>query len=295
MAVASLLFLYINLFAWLRLASSSSALCPKESNLFLYGLQSQCPLSISPNPPLQVDGDFLDRALASKGRNEYTSVLFYASWCPFSCSALPTYKTLSSMFPQIEHLTVEKSSAMPSIFSRFGIHSWPSILMVNKTSRVRYRGPKNLSSLVQFYKKTTGLEPVQGFAEDQPICLESGETSNFLSSSSEWLKEISKREPYLVFSISFLCLKLLVYMFPAVLSRLEAFWVTYIPHFNLEIFGETSQIMGRILHMIDVRRVWTKLRLCKTNNFHEGAKNARVWASSLASVALGESSARSST
>jgi len=43
-----------------------------------------------------------------------------------------------------------------SIFSRYGIHSLPSVLMVNGTSRVRYRGPKNLDSLVKFYKKTTG-------------------------------------------------------------------------------------------------------------------------------------------
>jgi hypothetical protein len=43
-----------------------------------------------------------------------------------------------------------------SIFSRYGIHSLPSILMVNGTSRVRYQGPKNLAPLVQFYKKTTG-------------------------------------------------------------------------------------------------------------------------------------------
>ena len=43
-----------------------------------------------------------------------------------------------------------------SICSRYGIHSLPSIIMVNRTSRVRYRGPKNLISLVQFYKKTTG-------------------------------------------------------------------------------------------------------------------------------------------
>jgi thiol-disulfide isomerase/thioredoxin len=62
---------------------------------------------------LQVDGDFLDRSLASKRRNEYSSVLFYASWCPFSRSVLPTYETLNSMFPQIEHVMVEKSSAMP--------------------------------------------------------------------------------------------------------------------------------------------------------------------------------------
>jgi len=60
-----------------------------------------------------VDGDFLDRALASKQRNAYTSVLFYASWCPFSCSMLPKFEILSSMFPQIEHLAVEQSSALP--------------------------------------------------------------------------------------------------------------------------------------------------------------------------------------
>lgn len=140
-----------------------------------------------------------------------------------------------------------------------------------------------------------GLEPVHDFDEDQPSCLENGEKPIFLSSNSLSLKEISKREPFLVFSISFLCLRILLCTFPAVLSRFKAIWVPYIPYFNLNMFGETSQIMGRILQMIDVRRVWTKLRLCKTRNFHEGAKNARVWASSLASVALGESSsARSS-
>lgn len=142
----------------------------------------------------------------------------------------------------------------------------------------------------------SGLEPVQYFAEDNPISLESGGKSIILSSNSLSLKEILKREPYLVFSIMFLCLRLLVCIFPQVLSRLKAFWVIYIPHFKLEIFGETSQIMGRIVHMIDMRGVWTKLRLFKTRNFHQGAKNARVWASSLASVALGESSsARSSS
>lgn len=139
-----------------------------------------------------------------------------------------------------------------------------------------------------------GLEPVQYFSENQPISLEGGEKSIFLSLNSLLLKEISKREPYLVFSILFICFRLLVRILPEVLSCLKAFCVSYVPHLNLDIFGETSQVMGRILNMIDVRRVWTKLRLSKTRNF--GAKNARVWASSLASVALGESSsARSSS
>lgn len=109
------------------------------------------------------------------------------------------------------------------------------------------------------------------------------------------LKEASKREPYLVFSVLFLCLRILLFVFPKIVSRLRAFWVTCIPHLNMQIFGETSQAMTRVLQVIDIRRIWTKLGLCKTRNFHERARSARVWASSLASVSLGESSsARSS-
>lgn len=62
---------------------------------------------------LQVDGESLDRALTSKQRNAYTSVLFYASWCPFSRDVRPTFEALSSMFPQMEHYTIEQSSALP--------------------------------------------------------------------------------------------------------------------------------------------------------------------------------------
>jgi hypothetical protein len=51
MALLSLLFLLS-----IGGVSSASALsiCPDESALFLYDIQSQCPVSISPNPPLQV-------------------------------------------------------------------------------------------------------------------------------------------------------------------------------------------------------------------------------------------------
>ncbi|KAJ6360132.1 hypothetical protein OIU77_004194 [Salix suchowensis] len=266
------------------------SICPNDSALFLYDIQSQCPVSISPNPHLQVDGNFLDRALTSKPRDAYTSVLFYASWCPFSCSMLPKFEILSSMFPQIEHLVVEQSSALPSIFSRYGIHNLPSILIVNQRSKVRYSGPKNLQSLAQFYKKTTGLEPVQYFTRDDSTSTEGHEKSILQPWNGPFLEEIMKREPYLALATLFLCLRVLLYVSPKVLSHVKALCVSNIPNFNLEIFGGTSQIFGRILHMIDVRRIWTKLRLCKTRNFHERAKNCRVWASSLASVSLGESS-----
>ncbi|KAE8669044.1 5'-adenylylsulfate reductase-like 7 [Hibiscus syriacus] len=198
------------------------------------------------------------------------------------------------MFPQLEHLTVKQSSTSPSIFSRYGIHSLPSILIVNRTSRVRYNGPKDLRSIVQFFKKTTGFEPVQFVAEKEPNA--SGDHDKYIMSRDESSPmEIVKQEPYLAFALMFLCLRVFLLVLPEVLSRLKALWISYTLQFNLEIFGETSQLLVRALHMVDVRRVWTKLRLRKTQNFQQGAKSARVWASSLASVSLGESSARSSS
>ncbi|XP_044499687.1 5'-adenylylsulfate reductase-like 7 [Mangifera indica] len=268
---------------------SSAPLCPLQLDVFRNSLQLQCSLGISPNPLIRVDGEFLDRALSSKQGNTYASVLFYASWCPFSRSMHPTFEVLSSMFPQMEHFAIEQSSALPSVFSRYGIHSLPSILLVNQTSRLQYHGPKDLHSLVHFYQKTTELEPVGYFAEVESASLGGSDELIMQSWNQLSLRQMIQYEPYLVFAVFFLCLRLLISILPEVLSRLKAFWESYVPHLNMGIFGETSQILGRALHMVDVRSVLTKLRLCKTRNFREGAKNARVWAS-LASVSLGESS-----
>lgn len=59
----------------------------------------------------------------------YTSVLFYASLCPFSRSIYPAFEALSLMFPQIEHLAVEQSSSMP----RFEATRLTSALFSNVT------------------------------------------------------------------------------------------------------------------------------------------------------------------
>ncbi|XP_058073764.1 5'-adenylylsulfate reductase-like 5 isoform X2 [Magnolia sinica] len=235
-----------------------------------------------------VDGESLDRALTtSDQRSAYTSVLFYASWCPFSRSARSTFDVLSSMFPQITHLVVEESSVMPVVFSRYGVHSLPAILIANRTLRMRHYGSKDLSSLILFYKRVTGLEPMEYFKDDQSGSLGSQKSLHLWDGSP---REILRREPYLVFSLLFVCLKALLYFFPGMLSRIIAVWVSYGWHPNLGIFGETSQLLERVLHVVNMKRAWSKLRLCKTGNFQNGAKNARVWASSLASVSLGESS-----
>lgn len=62
---------------------------------------------------LKVNGEAFDKAMASIQKNEYMAVLFYASWCPFSSIFKPRFSTLSSMYPQIKHMMVEQSSAMP--------------------------------------------------------------------------------------------------------------------------------------------------------------------------------------
>lgn len=132
-----------------------------------------------------------------------------------------------------------------------------------------------------------GFEPVQYFVLDQPS---SWEREKPLLLWNGPPREFFRREPYLAFSLLFLCLKLLLYFFPGMLSRLKAFWVTYGWHLNLGIFGETSQLLGRVLNVVNLKMAWSKLKMCKARRLHNGAKNARVWASSLASVSLGESS-----
>uniref|UniRef100_A0A7N0TCZ5 Thioredoxin domain-containing protein n=1 Tax=Kalanchoe fedtschenkoi TaxID=63787 RepID=A0A7N0TCZ5_KALFE len=278
------------------ISSSTEASLPlchlQPPRFWLNHLQSLSPLYYyySSSPPLrQVNGDFLDLTVAKLGSG-HIAILFHASWCPFSREFYPIYETLSFMFPEIDHLTIEQSSAMPSVLSRYGIHSFPAILIVNHSSSIRYYGPRDLSSLVQFYETATGGEPVQYMTMDNLMSPSSSEKSDTtLISGDSSLMEMLTREHYLAFSILFIVLRLLYFMLPWALTCAKSLWRRLvIPQMKLEIFGETSQIFGRALHMIDVQRFWMKLKLCKSRNFHQRARSARVWASSLASVSVGE-------
>uniref|UniRef100_M4CQF1 Thioredoxin domain-containing protein n=2 Tax=Brassica campestris TaxID=3711 RepID=M4CQF1_BRACM len=261
-----------------RLASSVDV-CDHHDELevFRCGIERKCPLFLYPRPPLEVDGDLLDRLVDVHNHgNAYTSILFYSPRCPFSSLVRPKFEALSSMFPHIGHLVVEQSQALPS----YGIHSLPSILMVNQTLKMRYIGPKDLASLIQFYQHTTGLKPVQYVDEAEPNLIK------WLHNGSS-IREIAERDPYLVLALMFLSLKLAILIFPIMGARLKTLWAAHVPHLSLGILGETSLLFGRALHMIDVRRLWIKQRLTKTRDFQERAKNA------LASVSLGKSTSHS--
>ncbi|MCD7457315.1 hypothetical protein HAX54_034864 [Datura stramonium] len=271
--------------------TNSESVCGSQSYTFLYDLRSQCPLGISfPSPLLvETDGESLDKALRSCQKDDVTAILFYASWCPFSADVKSKFGALSSMFPQIRHVMVEQSEAMPSVLSRYGVHSFPSILIATQTARVQYHGWKDLHSLVNFYKRTTGLDPVVDVTESQTT-YKAYSRKAFQKWKGSSLRELLSSEPYLVLSVAFLLFRASLYFLPGLVARVVALWAAYIPHLNMGIFGDSRQLLGRVFHVIDPKRAWSKLKLCKTRNFHKGARNARVWASSLTSVSLGETS-----
>ncbi|CAA7395384.1 unnamed protein product [Spirodela intermedia] len=275
-------------------SSGASALCPREERAFLdAAVRSQCPLWIEKSSPVEVTGETLDKLLSDgRGKTLY-AVLLHASWCPFSRAARPAFDALSTMFPQIRHLAVEESSAMPSIFSRFGAHSLPSIVLVNGKIMVQHRGGKDLDSLVAFYERSTGLRPVADLSVDPGVHLrrESSSVPWWWSSSA---REFVTREPYLAFSLLFLSLRVFLFLFPGILLRLRAVCWSYARSVKQGILVEWSQLSGRALQMIEVKRMCSKLCLSNKKNLRRGADNARAWASSLTSVSsLGESSSSS--
>lgn len=283
----------LSAWSWIGVVSSSpsTSTCNPTQNTFLHDLHLRCPLSISSSLPIEMDGASLELVLSSTPMNVYTAVLFYESGSSFSSGIRSKFDLLSSMFPQISHMAVEQSLTMPSLFSRYGIHSLPALFIVNQTAQMRYYGPKDLRSLTYFYSRTTGLLPVDYH--------NSNEIVNDELVLQQWYqlswRELITKEPYLVLAILFLVLRAFLFFCPEILSHVAALWILCKREFNLGIFGESSQLLGRVIHLIDVKRVWSKLKLCKTRNFQKGARSARVWASSLASVSLGETSSRPSS
>lgn len=270
------------------LSRGSSALqptCPRSDVAGVVdSLRSpDCPIWIERSFREEVDGDTLDKALAHVEEGTFYSVYFYASKCPFSQSFRSTFDALSSMFPKIRHLAVEKSFAMPSVFSRYGIRGFPTFMLSTKTTRVVYRGSKDLDSLVCFYKELTGEDPATYFSIDRP----KENAKAFRPWREITMKEFMENDPYLAFSILFVTLRAFAYFFPKFIRVLKSSctWLARLP-IDTGIFSGLNQLLSRVFHVLN--GLSTKAR-----GFHKGVKSARVWASSLASVSLGESSSRS--
>uniref|UniRef100_A0A0D9W0D9 Thioredoxin domain-containing protein n=1 Tax=Leersia perrieri TaxID=77586 RepID=A0A0D9W0D9_9ORYZ len=263
--------------------------CELRRPAFLDAVASRCPyIWIEPSPPVEVRGEAIEKELNLRRRGVSYSVLFYAAWCPFSSKFWPTFEALSTMFPQIYHFAVEESSAMPSLFSRYGVRGFPAILLVNETTMVRYRGPKDLSSLVDFYKETTGLDPIAYFDVDHQ---ENTGGLRAIMPGDRSLRKIAKDEPFLLLAVLFIILKVSARFVPIVISHLRTFLVVRVQNLNSGICRGSSQLLERVFNVLDVKRLCSKFRLSnKTRDLRKGASNARAWASSFTSVSLGEPS-----
>uniref|UniRef100_A0A0E0MNA2 Thioredoxin domain-containing protein n=1 Tax=Oryza punctata TaxID=4537 RepID=A0A0E0MNA2_ORYPU len=244
-------------------------------------LRPTCRASAEWWPAEEVNGEELVKELS--GKEECTAVLFYASWCPFSQRMRPVFDDLSSMFPRIKHLAVEQTNVMPAVLSRYGVRSFPSILIACGPYAYWPVGSKELDSLVNVYTAVTGQEPIAYLGPRKWSAAGIGSTQHVKLWKSS-INEALKSEPYLAFSILFICLKILVAFFPKFFACIKGIWVQYFRHANLGILDKLTQLLECVPHAVDLRKIWSKWRLMG------GAMNTRVWASSLASMSFGERS-----
>ncbi|PKA53146.1 5'-adenylylsulfate reductase-like 3 [Apostasia shenzhenica] len=246
-------------------------------------------LHLNRNPVVLIDGDeiALQRAvnIAQKNREQYVAVLFYASWCPFSKICRSNFNKMSSMFPSIPHFSFEESFIRPSILSRYGVHGFPTLFLLNSTMRVRYHGSRSINSLVTFYSDITGVKstPVDPATTDKALVItnlakDTGDPKqeNCPFSWARSPENLLQQESYLALASCFLLSRLLYFLLP----RLGSFakrawrWQIHLPTI-VSLFQQAKRGFGKL-------------------NPYKGTVNAKAWASkSLASVSIGEPSSRS--
>lgn len=84
------------------------------------------------SPPYKVvNGEELLRMLS--GKEEHTTILFHALWCPFSQRIKLVFDDLSSIFPRVKHLAVEESNIMKAILSRYHVCALPSEIIAGNS------------------------------------------------------------------------------------------------------------------------------------------------------------------
>ncbi|KAL1344627.1 hypothetical protein AAHE18_08G060100 [Arachis hypogaea] len=285
-------------------SAADAAICPKETVFdFILGFRdATCSLpdsvgSIRYTGVTEGDEVTLQKALSMvhKNSHEYVAVLFYASWCPFSRIFRPVFSILSSLYPSIPHYAIEESSVRPSILSKYGVHGFPTLLILNSTMRIRYHGSRILGSLVVFYNEVTGVrvDSLDQLSLDKVGHLsvhESHGTTEQESCPFSWARSpehLLRQETYLALATAFVVLRLLYLFFPTLLMCIQYAWNRVLQNVRL----------GSLLEhpLVYLKRTVQSFKClkepCKRSNLQEGAMNAKAWASkSLASVSIGEAS-----
>ncbi|MBA0828011.1 hypothetical protein Goarm_012737 [Gossypium armourianum] len=176
----------------------------------------------------------LQKALNMVHRNihEYVAVLFYASWCPFSRSFRPSFLNLSSSYPSIPHFAIKESAVRPSILSKYGVHGFPTLFLLNSKMRVRYHGNRSFESLSTFYNDVTGfqIKSLGKTSRDKTrhvLKHEKHKSSEQESWSFSWARSpqnLLRQETYLALATTFVLFRLLYLFYPTLLVFTRFTW-----------------------------------------------------------------------
>ncbi|KAL6527263.1 5'-adenylylsulfate reductase-like 4 [Orobanche gracilis] len=207
-----------------------------------------------------IEGDeaTLQKALnvIHKNEHDYVSLLFYSSW--------------------------------PSILSKYGVHGFPSLILLNSTMRMRYQGSRTLDSLISFYDEFTGIKvSADRVSKNKIICsgCDENDDNNQETCPFPWAKSpenLFQQETYLTMATLFVILRLLYFFYPTLRKWAQLAWRRYTVNVSVNGLWELNQVMQLFSFLKEPY---------KKSNLQEGAKNAKAWASkSLATVTFGDAS-----
>ncbi|PSR99877.1 5'-adenylylsulfate reductase-like [Actinidia chinensis var. chinensis] len=285
----------------------SSSVCPVNSltNSVIRFLDLSCPLNGDQPIPYvdsvavtEVDEVSLQRVLGLVHSNSHNHIalLLYASWCSFSGSFRPTFSILSTMYPSIPHFAIEESVIKPRTLTKFRVHGFPTLLLLNSTMHVRYHGSRTLGSLVAFYNDVTGLmmapldgkslERIQHSSDHEE---KSGKLESYPFSWARSPKNLLRQETYLALATAFVLLRLLFFIFSTLSVCTQWAWRGYIQNTRLRSLWENPlSYLNRATQLFNSSK-----ERCKRSNLQDGALNAKAWASkSLASFGDASTSLR---
>ncbi|XP_052189678.1 5'-adenylylsulfate reductase-like 4 [Diospyros lotus] len=239
----------------------------------------------------------LQRALSliQKDSRNYVALLFYASWCPFSGTIRPTLSILSSLYPSIPHFAIEELTIRPSTLSKYGVHGFPTLFLLNSTIRMRYHGSRSLGSLVAFYNDVTGfkathldelsMERIEHQYDHEEY--NNGEQESCPFSWARSPENLLQHETYLALATAFVLLRLLYFIFPTVFKFAQLAWRRCILGIR-----SRSLLEHPLAYLNRAIQLFRSLKEpCKKSNLQGGAMNAKAWASkSLVSVSFGDTS-----
>ncbi|KAG7615342.1 5'-adenylylsulfate reductase-like 6 [Arabidopsis thaliana] len=280
-----LLLVVVVLFVNLTNATVRVQICPRESAKdYILGFRDKSALH---RPGFVTEGDDRWLQMASdmidENKCDYVALLFYASWCPFSRLVRPSFDLMSLLYSSVPHFAIEESSVKASTLSKYGVHGFPTIILMNSTMLVVYRGSRTLDSLVAFYTDVTGIETM-----DERWVERNRLVPHFHAEPENcpfpWARRspenLLRQETYLTLATVFVLLRLLHLISPTMVVFVKFTW------------GRVSNM--RLGNPLEHTVTMYLKEPCMSSNLQEGAMNARAWASkSLATVSIAESSSSS--